>query len=396
MKSKYLSVVPAALACSMLAAQSGPTLYGVADLSVESVKAEGATAPGSDISSRTRLNANSSLLGIKGKVAMDNGATVIYQFETYIDLGNNEVGSANTPIINNGQTTKVGGLNGPGTGTVFGARRDTFLGLMGSWGTLKAGYLSTPFRATTASFDLAPGATGVATSYNIFGKATDSNTFFFRAPEVEYTTPIWEGLYGTVAYLVNSAKSADGNVDPYGWAASVNYKIQAFRIALVHTNLKDVGFGGAVSESNKSDAGFVSYTFPTDTTLTGMFQQYRGTITTGTPTAPVDRDIKQKSFYFGIKQVWGRHEIFGVYASAPDREGSYLSTQDSGATQVSLRYAYNMFKNTQAYAVYSRISNDANVAYNFDVGGIGNASSGAKVALGSDPTSIGIGLRHTF
>lgn len=396
MKLNHLSTLATVLACSMASAQSGPTIYGVADLSAESVKAEGATAPGSDISSRIRLNANSSLLGIKGKVIMDNGATVLYQFETYIDLGNNEVGSANTPIINNGQTTKVGGLNGPGTGTVFSARRDTFLGLTGNWGTLKAGYLSTPFRATTASFDLAPGATGVATSYNVFGKATDSNTFFFRAPEVEYTTPTWEGLYGTVAYLVNSAKSADGNVDPYGWSVSVNYKIDGLRVAFVHTDLKDVGFGGAVSESNKSDAGFVSYTLPSATTLTGMFQQYRGTITTGTPAAPVDKDIKQKSFYVGIKQVWGRHEVFGVYASAPDREGSYLPTQDSGATQVSLRYAYNLFKNTQAYAVYSRISNDANVAYNFDVGGIGNASSGAKVSLGSEPTAIGIGLRHTF
>lgn len=396
MKSRYLTALAAALACSLASAQSGPTLYGVADLSLESVKAEGATVPSNDISSRTRLNANSSLLGVRGKVAMDNGVTLLYQFETYIDLGNNEVGSSNTPIINNGQTTKVSGLNGPGTGTVFGARRDTFLGLTGNWGTLKAGYLSTPFRATTASFDLAPGATGVATSYNVFGKATDSNTFFFRAPEVEYTTPTWEGLYGTVAYLLNSAKSADGNVDPYGWAASVNYKIEAFRIAFVHTDLKDVGFGGAVSESNKSDAGFVSYTFPTNTTLTGMFQQYRGTITTGTPTASLDKDIKQKSFFLGIKQVCGRHEIYAVYASAPDREGSYLPTQDSGATQVSLRYACNMFKNTQAYAVYSRISNDTNVAYNFDVGGIGNASSGAKVALGSDPTSIGIGLRYSF
>jgi predicted porin len=78
MKLNHLSTLAAVLACSMASAQSGPTIYGVADLSAESVKAEGATAPGSDISSRIRLNANSSLLGIKGKVIMDNGATVLY------------------------------------------------------------------------------------------------------------------------------------------------------------------------------------------------------------------------------------------------------------------------------------------------------------------------------
>lgn len=393
MQSRFITLLAAGLVSGTAFAQSGPTVYGVADLAVDSVKAEGATVPKDDISSRMRLNANSSLLGVKGKVDVGNGNSVIYQYETYIDLGNSQITAEATPIVNDGKTVKTGGFSGAGSGSVFGSRRDSFLGLTGTWGTLKAGYLSTGFRATTANFDLAPGATGVTTSYNVFGKIAGTTSFFDRSPSVAYQTPKMQGFTAGVTYIPNSAKSIDGDVNPSGWDILGRYDAKNFKVAVVHTSLTDAFFGGYASESHTSDAAFASYTFPSHTTLTAMYDQYSGTVVDFT--TKKESDLKQNSFYIGIKQEFGKHEIMGNYVAAQKVSGSLMPSADTGATQIALRYAYKFFKNTQAYVSYSKITNDANTAYNFTIGGIGG-STGAKVAKGSDPTSVAFGLRFSF
>lgn len=397
MRNHILTLAAASLVSGAAFAQSGPTVYGVADLVVESVSATGATAPGVDIPSRLRLSANSSLLGVKGKVAIGGSTSVIYQFETYVDLGNNQVTVENTPIVTDGKTVAVGGLAGAGSGNVFGPRRDTFLGLTGNWGTVKAGYLSTGFRGTTAKYDLAPGATGVTTSYNVFGLAAPGKSFFARTPSIMYNTPTVNGFSGGINYIPNSAKAATGDVNPGGWDLMARFETKTFSVSVVHTDLKDLLWGGYASESNKSDAVFASYAFPTKTTVVGMYNAYSGTLVDATTKKGFD--IKQNSFYFGIKQVWGLHELMLNFVSAPSRSGSGLPASlpaaDSAAKQLALRYGYNVFKNTQIYVSYSAISNEANVNYNYQVGSIGG-STGATVAKGADPNAIGFGMRFTF
>ena len=104
MQKKSLTFMAAALVAGAAFAQSGPTVYGVADLAVESVSATGATVVTADIPSRTRLQANSSLLGVKGKFDLGGGTAAIYQFETYIDMGSNQAG-ANMAVPTAGTTT---------------------------------------------------------------------------------------------------------------------------------------------------------------------------------------------------------------------------------------------------------------------------------------------------
>ena len=51
-------------------------------------------------------------------------------------------------------------------------------------------------------------------------------------------------------------------------------------------------------------------------------------------------------------------------------------------------------KRTQAYALYSKISNDKNGNYDFGAGtGIGNQQA---VSAGSNISAFGVGLRHSF
>jgi len=88
--------------------------------------------------------------------------------------------------------------------------------------------------------------------------------------------------------------------------------------------------------------------------------------------------------------------------TAPDREkqpGGYkaantANSSDRGAAAYALRYGYNMSKRTQAYALYSKISNDKNGNYDFGAGtGIGNQQA---VSAGSNISAFGVGLRHSF
>lgn len=398
MPKKYLTLVAAALVAGAAFAQSAPTVYGVADLALESVSATGSTAgaPGNDIPSHTRLNANSSLFGVKGKLDVSGGNAVIYQFETYIDLGNSQYASANAASAgSSGNTNTVSGNSGSLT-SMFGARRDTFVGMTGNWGTLKAGYLTSGFRGATAKCDLAPGATGVTAGYEVFGAAGLGKNWFQRYTSVMYTTPDFGGFSAALNYIPNTQKSPEptvatpGSVDPGGWDVLARYETKLFHVTVVHTDLKDLLFGGFNAERNKSDALFAGINFPTDTTVSAMYNMSKATLNTS-PTA--SNEYKENSFYIGVKQKVDNHEFMINYQSAAKLKLNSAGVADTAVKSVAFRYGYNFYKNAQVYAHYAVITNGAATAVNFNIGAIGTAG---QVKAGADPKAFGVGLRVAF
>ena len=403
MPKKYLTLLAAALVAGAAFAQSGPTIYGVADLSLDSVSATGSTAgaAGNDIPSHTRLNANSSLFGVKGKLDVGSGNAVIYLFETYVDLGNSQYASANVNSVASNGTT-VTGTTGSLT-SVFGARRDTFVGMTGDWGTLKAGYLTSGFRGATAKVDLAPGATGVTAAYEVFGSGGAGKNWFQRYPSVMYTTPDFSGFSAALNYIPNTQKAVEpGTVDPGGWDVLARYENKLFNVTYVHTDLKDLMFGGFASEKNKSDGLFAGITFPTGTTVSAMYNVSKATLLP-TGIGATSFEVKQNSFYIGVKQTVDKHEFMINYQSAPKHTASNLPTTgplavtyaeaDSGARSIAFRYAYNFFKSAQVYAQYAAITNEAATAINFNIGTIGGVG---QLKAGADPKAFGVGLRFAF
>lgn len=401
MQKKYFTLLAATLVAGTAFAQSAPTIYGVADVSLDSVSATGATAGavGNDIPSRTRLNANSSLFGIKGKYDVGGGNAFIYQFETYIDLGNNQYASSNAPAIGNTGTTGAVSVETGSLTSVFGARRDTFLGVTGGWGTLRAGYMTTGFRGATAKVDLAPGATGVTAAYEVFGSGGAGKNWFQRYPSVMYTTPNFSGFSMAFTYIPNTAKAIEaGPVDPRGWDVTARYENKLFNVTFVHTDLKDMMFSGFASESNKSDALFASIKFETGTSISAAYNMSKADLQ---PTAAGSAayEMKQKSYYIGVKQVVDQHEFMVNYQSAPEHTGSNLpatgvyAAANSGAKSIAFRYGYNFNKAAQVYLQYAAITNEANSAVNFNVGAIGGTG---QVKAGADPKAFGTGLRLVF
>jgi len=395
--SQFLTLIAASLVSGAAFAQSvGPTVYGVADLSVDSASATGSTGATAvaDIPSRTRLQANSSLFGVKGKIVIDGNFAAIYQFETYVDMGSNQAG-ANMAVPTAGATTPTNaGMVSP-LQSMFGARRDTFVGLTGDFGTLRAGYLTTGFRGAVAKCDLAVGATGVAAAYEVFGFAANPNvagaTYFNRYNAVNYSTPDLSGFSVSVNYLVDTAKSANlaaNQVDPGGWDALVRYENKLFHVTVVHTDLKDFLFGGQAHETNKADTLLASVMFPTGTTISGMYNVSKSMLQATPGSAEVE--TKQNSFYVGVKQVVGAHEFMVNYQSAGKTKRAGIDLADSSASMIGARYGYNVLKNVQIYGVYAKITNEVASKYNFNVGAV------TGTATGSDPQAVGLGVRVSF
>ncbi len=78
----------------------------------------------------------------------------------------------------------------------------------------------------------------------------------------------------------------------------------------------------------------------------------------------------------------GKHEFHINYGVA----GSVSTAPDSGATQVTLGYNYNLTEKTKVYAFATRIGNEQNASYSF----LDNTPDGAA------NSSIALGFRHNF
>src|SRR5512135_971150 len=116
MQKKLIALAIAGLATAPAFAQTNVTIYGVADVTIENVKASGGTSTptNTDPDFQTRLNRNrvtpnSSLIGFRGVEDLGNGLKALFQFETGVNTdGNNN--------------------------QLFGSQRDSFVGLTSNVG----------------------------------------------------------------------------------------------------------------------------------------------------------------------------------------------------------------------------------------------------------------------
>jgi predicted porin len=104
-----------------------------------------------------------------------------------------------------------------------------------------------------------------------------------------------------------------------------------------------------------------------------------------------------------LSQAVGQNEFLVHYAQARHLRCSGnantgqcapSNVNATGAKQWSLAYHYFFSKRTMLQAYWTRISNDAQGRYDFDVNPVVNDV--ALRAPGADPTGIGAGIRHGF
>lgn len=394
MQKKLIALAIAGLAAAPVFAQSNVTVYGVADLTFESVKASGSTTARADDSTRlnrTRLQSNSSYLGFKGVEDLGNGLKALFQIETTV-------------------TADTGG---------FGGGRDTFVALNGGFGTVVLGNLTHPVRAMGAKTDLNPGATGigfVGATYETLevpgGKALRTGTGD-RQQLVAYVSPSIMGLTGTIAYGPGesatpsvsgpSAPPGSAELKPYMWQAAVQYENGPIYAGLAYHQARDFSFVDTNQDSKHSvirAAG--KYTLGTGTTLSGLWDRQKVKIDGFGTTAGAE--VRRDAWALNVGQAIGAHNVHAGYSQSNKLKGGVCGgtpnlCDDTKTRMWTVGYEYSLSKRTMIKAVYANIKNQANASADFYTAAVSNNATVAQssgLADGADPRGFGIGLRHSF
>lgn len=130
-------------------------------------------------------------------------------------------------------------------------------------------------------------------------------------------------------------------------------------------------------------------------------------------TADDDLTIKRTAWSIPVKWTFGPHTVGATYAKANNIQtggtvstalAANLDTNGTGARYWMAGYQYAFSKRTNVGVTFARIDNDQRAGYDFfsngamgmHVTGATSALSSANNTRGSDPTSVAIGLKHSF
>ena len=437
MQKKIIALAIAAAASGAALAQSNVTVYGIADASFENVRGSGGNgvaaeaASTNSIASRQRVASNASYIGFKGTEDLGNGLKAVFQFENELDIS---------------------GTTGNSRANAL-ASRDTFVGATGGFGTVIAGWLSSPHRSTAAKYDLMPGAAGTGGALNLIGRVNVGSAFqplgangvstqtfgtqtlggvtqannigvIARHSAIAYVTPTISGFSGVVAYVANETKDNTSGLavntaqrNPSAWNLALHYDNGPLSLSYSYLNIKDFGVGVATNtagtldlsgkESHAAHLLGAKYTFG-NTTISAMYDHFKGELGDGANAAFTgDVTLKRNAWYLGAKHTVGKSDFTVAYARVGDNKvnvGSRAAAErdaESGAEMYSLRYGYNLSKRTQAYAQYTRLKNDKNASFDLGVSSTAMTSTTGAVGTGTvfagtDLSALGVGLRHSF
>ncbi len=384
MQKKLIALAIAGLATAPAFAQTHVTVYGVADVTFENVRATGATVDEGDTDtsskpSRQRVSSNSSLLGFRGTEDLGNGLSAIFQFET-------------------GVSADGSGGSGP-----FSSTRDTFVGLKGGFGTIKLGNNSNPYRRLGAAFDFNPGATGIPFNGSIMGRLAGVTTGFDnRVPNsLAYDSPKWGGFGVQAIYGANENRS-NSNVSPqrndHLYGIGLNFGTGPLYVGYAYERRHDpnlTGLNSLIATSGDSakltgNRVGVKYQF-LGTTTVGL--EYDRTKAEGNTSG----DLRRDAYGIQLEHLMGANQFIVQYTVGRDHKGSVCSDaagnnicNETGAKNWSVAWNYNLSKRTMLKTYYAQVRNERDVAYDFYVNGVGGIGDGA------DPKGFGVGFRHVF
>lgn len=356
MNKKLVAVAVAAVFAAPLAAQAqtaNVTLYGRLNLTLEYIDANG------DRPNVQRLSSNSSRFGLRGTESLGGGLNAIFQIESSIS------GDA-------------------GGGTL--AARDTYVGLQGSWGTVRFGNFLAPYDDMHPIFGNVPTyTTSIMSTASVWAQGTSSKaTGGFDARlgnSLRYDTPNIQGFVGSAQISLDSENAA---TDPYVLSIGGVYNNGPFQGGIAYERNKDVRANGlddfALTVTGAWNFGVVR--------IAGVYER----LDYDTPAGSLKRN------YWGISATApvGPGTIYGWYARAQDGKGGgsrvagLASGDNTGADEWEITYTYPLSKRTATYVGYHRIDNDANAAYNFNINPYSPASNGMKL------NGFVVGMIHLF
>lgn len=325
----------------------GPTLYGQLNVSIDQLD--------NDTDSALNVSSNASRIGIKGDIEIQEGLKGIYQVETEIRAD-----------------------NGEGTW----ATRDTFLGLQGGFGTVRAGQFDTPIKVIGRRADLFGDQVGDArnltrvTAGPTSGAGAAAFARFDERPRnsVAYATPQFSGLQGIVHYSSNIDTGTAANNDNDLLSLAVHY---ADGPAFLGAGYEKVGN----TNEGQDDPSIVrvgGYYDLADLRITALWQAVSG----------VD-----SAFDYDVYGVGARYRIDAWTLKAQFYQLSGEG-DESDASQIAAGAEYALAKAVTLYLVYASTSNDDGRA--FSPYNQGRGDNGLAPAAGDSASGISLGTIVRF
>ncbi len=385
MQKKLIALaVAAAFSAPAFADNANVTFYGKLIADFESVSSDKSTvppftAPATGASyTVNRVVSNASRFGLKGEEDLGGGLKAIYQIETQVELGG---GAATFTSVRN---------------TGAGIKSDDF-------GTVMIANWDTPYKLSHNKIELFDNTT-FASATNLIGRsgavaavagvntaATAASFVTRQAGVVQYHSPKFSGFDVKVAY----APAAD----TYAVANNAATKQNKSVFSLSGTLETEQLYVSAAYESH-NDALTPTATRGTgaDTAMrvVGAFTVADGlwvgatverTSISSANLAGTGVDKNTRTGFEGAAGYKAGANNFGVSFV---KQGDLGSAKDTGATQFSLRYGYDFSKRTQAFVMYSALSNKAAGQYALSAG------QGIASAAGAKYSGFGAGLQHSF
>jgi predicted porin len=410
MQKKLIALAIAGLSSVAFADTASVTIYGVADATFDSINVgDGKAATNNTgVGGYQRISTNSSLIGFKGAESIGNGLTAVFQYESAVGFDN------------------LGSL---------GASRDSYIGLAGGFGTVAIGNLTGPSRALGAAVDVNSGATGIGANSALLGKlgaggfAGGLLAGGALAGRLD-TTNTGNALQSQLQSACGGASGVTGAPVPTRSSTCTGVFDTRLTNAIAYISPDFSGFkiiAGYVPNENKTassspnssayDIGAFYANGPIYVGLTTGEAQTKNTVETkpslvrvagsydfgvakvralwentkaSTNAAGGSLDLKQVVYGAGVTVPVGSGTILAQYYQAKNTKNAGQDLVDSGAKQLEIGYEHTLSKRTTLKAVYSKIDNNANAAYDYSLNATGNVLAGASV------TGFQIGARHTF
>jgi predicted porin len=391
-KTLIALAVAGSFVCGAAYAQSSNvTLYGRINLDLESVS----SGDHSNLGRSQRLQSNASRIGVRGSEDLGGGLKAIFQVESQF------AGDA-------------------GGGSL--ATRDTYVGLQGSWGSVRFGNMLTPIDALHAIWGNAPtfttsilntealwtqnpyghGFSVKPVSYNSKGEVTGFTTtsgwqFAQRkGNSVRYDSPNLNGLKFAL-HVIPLDEGGTEDDTSIAYSANVIYSNAGLQVGGGLEYVNWAGKKGAYGTDHK-DSDF-------EATLTGGYDfgfirpaaviEYTKTKNTDLKGYLDDNNDSTNRWLYGLSLTAplgaGKAYVAGVYAA------KWKHTDDTSAWQAEVSYTYPLSKRTQVYAGYVYIDNDDNATYSFGTNGNnGGATQSTGVVSGTNQQGLILGMVHFF
>ena len=346
-----LAIAGACAAPTAMAQTANPvTLYGRVYLTVESVEAKGGSGP---LSSRTRIEDQSSLLGVRGTEDLGGGLKAFFQLETAFRADQNN-------------TTPTSGVAQP-----FGTR-NSGVGLQGGFGSILIGRWDMPFKLATIAID----PYGDLTISGITGTLSDRGNFDRREQNVlQYWSPNIGGFAFRAAVSANEGKGA--GLNPRDFGASVTFTRGPIYVFGAWEKHEDVS---ATLRNEEAWAVGGAVTF--------------GPVKVGAQYQKIEKNTfrdDQDNFMLNAVFTFGKNQII-VQGMKSENQNVVGAECES----LSVGYQYNFTRRTFFIASYIDVDNNAVSNCNFGSNALPITAGNGTTTFSSDPRGFFAGLRHVF